>query len=59
MKATVEYIWHFTCDMCMGWWSIASHENYKPKGMYCPHCGHKHSVINVHDVRTGDLKDDS
>lgn len=46
MRCTVEYIHHYTCDSCSGWWSIASHENYKPKAMYCPHCGHKHTVIN-------------
>ena len=56
MISTVEYIHHYTCDKCKGWWSIATHENYKPRAMYCPHCGHKHSVINEHDVRTGDLK---
>lgn len=53
MISTVEYIHHYTCDKCKGWWSIASHENYKPKAMYCPHCGHKHSVINVVDVKDG------
>jgi transcription elongation factor Elf1 len=53
MISTVEYIHHYTCDQCKGWWSIASHENYKPKAMYCPHCGHKHSVINNVDVKNG------
>jgi len=38
----------------MGWWSVASHENYRPKKMYCPHCGHYHEKIERHDVRTGE-----
>ena len=59
LTSTVEYIHHYTCSECKGWWTIATHEKYKPKAMYCTHCGHRHTVINVHDVRTGDLvKDD-
>jgi len=55
IRATVEYIWHFSCADCLGWWSIASHENYKPKKMYCPHCGVHHKEFQKRDVQTGDL----
>jgi predicted RNA-binding Zn-ribbon protein involved in translation (DUF1610 family) len=41
MRQTIEYIHHFTCDSCLGWWSIAAHEKYHPKEYYCPHCGDK------------------
>ncbi len=36
---TREVIFHFTCEDCKGWWSIASHYKWKPKKLYCPHCG--------------------
>lgn len=39
---TKEIIWHFTCKMCKGWWSIAASDNWKPKQLYCPHCGALH-----------------
>lgn len=56
MNHTVEYIHHFTCEKCSGWWSIASHENYKPKKMWCPMCGTKQEKDVLIDVKTGDLK---
>lgn len=56
MKHTVEYIHHFTCEKCYGWWSIASHENYRPKKMWCPMCGHRQEKDVLIDVKTGDLK---
>lgn len=54
IRATVEYIWHFSCEDCLGWWSIASHENYKPKKMYCPHCGKHQTQIETRSVQTGE-----
>ena len=36
-----EYIWHFTCVSCNGYWSIATMDEWKPKELYCPHCGKK------------------
>lgn len=50
---TIEYLHHFTCSSCMGWWSIASHQNFKPKELYCPHCGTKNKFKQI-DIRTGD-----
>ena len=39
MKIDKETIWHFTCAFCKGYWTIASMDNWKPKKLYCPHCG--------------------
>ena len=36
-----EYIWHFTCVSCNGYWSIATMDEWVPKTMFCPHCGKK------------------
>jgi hypothetical protein len=41
-----ETIWHFICDFCNGWWSIAEGVDWKPgslKNFYCPHCGKERS----------------
>jgi len=45
LRITSEIIWHFTCDSCKNWWSISSMDGWKPKKLYCPHCGHKHDYI--------------
>ena len=34
-----ETIWHFSCEECGGWWSIAAVDNWQPKKLFCPHCG--------------------
>ena len=39
MRADKESIWHFTCDHCSGFWSIATMDAWYPKELYCPHCG--------------------
>jgi len=39
-----ETIWHFICDICNGWWSIAEGTDWQalgPTQLYCPHCGKK------------------
>ena len=36
----LEYIYHFTCEECQLWWSIALQEELTRKGWYCPWCGH-------------------
>ena len=36
-----EYIWHFTCASCNGYWSIATMDEWTPKKLFCPHCGKK------------------
>ena len=53
MKHTVEYIHHFTCEKCLGWWSIASlNENYRPKkcGALC--VAHRQEKDVLIDVKT-------
>ena len=39
MEPSKETIWHFSCKHCNGHWSIATMDNWKPKKLYCPHCG--------------------
>lgn len=41
MRVDKETIWHFICDYCSGYWSIASMDEWQPKTLYCPHCGEK------------------
>ena len=46
MRYSHEIIYHFTCDKCELWWSIAgTNINVEKKqAWYCPWCGHKHTV---------------
>ena len=39
MNVSKESIWHFTCDHCMGFWSVATMDEWQPKDLYCTHCG--------------------
>ena len=39
---SLEIIFHFTCEVCRKWWSVAQESiDWKPEEMYCPHCGYK------------------
>ena len=53
-----EYIWHFTCVSCNGYWSIATMDEWVPKTMFCPHCGKKQRErlrdIHISSVRRKD-----
>ena len=39
MKVSKETIWHFTCQSCDGYWSIAASDNWVPTKLFCTHCG--------------------
>ena len=48
MNYSHEKIYHFTCDECELWWSIAGTNvivERKPV-WYCPWCGHEHKPIH-------------
>lgn len=48
LNSSVEVLTHYNCKACGKWWTIGDHfvilEHLKPKVMYCPHCGFKHSM---------------
>ena len=46
MNYSHEKIYHFTCDKCELWWSIAgTNINVEKKSAwYCPWCRHEHTV---------------
>lgn len=46
MNVEKETIFHFTCQECKGWFSIATMEEWKPTKLYCPHCGIKNDIEN-------------
>ena len=43
IHASTETLYHYTCERCKNWWSIAiDKEGWNPSKMWCPHCGHIH-----------------
>ena len=44
MKFSKEIIYHFTCEACSRWWSIALESDLKQKEVSwtCPWCSHVH-----------------
>lgn len=51
MKIDKETIWHFICEFCKGYWTIASMDNWKPKKLYCPHCGELNTVDQIQNEK--------
>jgi len=41
MQVYKETIWHFTCNACTGFWSIAASDEWVPTELFCPHCSSK------------------
>jgi len=44
MNISKETLYHFSCPECKLWWSVANTDDWKPKRMYCPHCGKLHLI---------------
>ena len=44
IQKSLEHIYHFTCEKCNLWWSIALESELKEREVawYCPWCGHQH-----------------
>ena len=55
MRVNKETIWHFTCQSCDGYWSIAASDKWEPKKLYCPHCG----KLRTHDNKLIEWVDES
>jgi len=55
MQVYKETIWHFTCQSCNGFWSIAASDKWVPTELFCTHCGSKRS----HDKELIEWVDDN
>jgi hypothetical protein len=42
MNFSIEKIYHFVCEKCDLWWSIATDGFIMTHSMTCPHCSNKH-----------------
>ncbi|MEO1132400.1 MAG: hypothetical protein AAFX40_06800 [Cyanobacteria bacterium J06639_1] len=51
MNVSLEYLYHFCCDSCQGWWSHADIEPKPGDRYFCPHCGHCNTVDRVRTFR--------
>ena len=54
MQVYKETIWHFTCQSCNGFWSIAASDQWVPTELFCTHCGSK----RTHDKELIEWVDD-
>lgn len=51
IQAHLEYLFHYQCQHCNKWWSIAEitplwGDNDRTI-IYCPHCGTSHQVVAI------------
>ena len=51
-KVSIEYLYHFQCDYCHGWWSVADYKIQPHRQIYCPHCGLQNGIPEA--ILTGD-----
>ncbi len=52
MKVSLEHLYHYRCDTCQRWWTIADIKPEISSVVYCPHCGLQNIVeaIETHAV---------
>lgn len=53
MKVSLEHIYHYRCDRCDKWWSIADVQPTIGAISHCPHCGHKNVVEKIQSHQNG------
>ena len=50
MRYNTEKIFHFTCEKCAMWWSVAAENmNVSKRSWICTWCGNKHSPPHIGD----------
>ena len=55
----VEYLYHFSCHECRGWWTVADFHRCTPeeqKTTTCPHCKHTSTIHRDYD---GEIDDEN
>ena len=60
MNMEKETIYHLTCKVCRGWFSVATMESWMPTKLYCPHCGIKDdiTVLTMHAINHTGVKNE-
>jgi DNA-directed RNA polymerase subunit RPC12/RpoP len=51
MQVSLEFLYHFRCDRCSQWWTIADIEPQIGSQIHCPHCGNSNTVENIQTFR--------
>lgn len=44
LTISLEYLYHYRCPSCDGWWSVADKHPTPGQSAVCPHCGEWHKV---------------
>ena len=49
MRYNKEFLYHFTCEKCLNWWSYPATTKIKleKKTWICPHCSHEHKPPHI------------
>lgn len=47
MIVSLEYLYHYRCDDCQKWWTIADLQPKIKQTIHCPHCGYKNKVNGI------------
>lgn len=47
MRCYLERLYHYCCDACDRWWSVADLEPPIGSTTTCPHCGHVNTVEGI------------
>lgn len=49
IRYSVEYLYHFRCEKCRGWWSIGDWQ--ATRELHCPYCGSKGTTTPIGDTK--------
>jgi rRNA maturation endonuclease Nob1 len=45
MIVALEFLFHFYCEECSRWWSVA--DVFPGETIICPHCGHRNTIEKI------------
>lgn len=47
MKVSLELLYHYRCDQCQSWWSVADIYPARLDNIPCPHCAHMNAIESI------------
>lgn len=47
MIVSLELLYHYNCDTCKKWWTIADFVVKPGHQIFCPHCGYFNTIDEV------------
>lgn len=56
MQVSLELLFHYKCDRCQKWWSVADIHPVIDASVSCPHCGERSEVEGLQDGNQNEIQ---